>query len=72
MGMLDGYKRRPERPETDRLFAVSANTALAYLEYTNGYSAGLDSSPMPTYTVTPGWGARGGEARAMLNVIKSR
>lgn len=72
MGMLDGYRLVPQRAATDSLFTTSANSELSFMQYTNGYSAGLDARPMPTYEVKPSWGARGGETRAMLNIIKSR
>lgn len=72
MGMLDGHRAVRARAITDSLFTTSPNTELAFDEYTNGYSAGLDSRPMPTYEVHHNWGKRGGESRALLNIITSR
>ena len=72
MGMLDGHRAKPSRPATDSLFTTAPNTEIAFDEYTSGYSAGLDSRVMPTYEVSHNWGKRGGENRALLNIITSR
>jgi hypothetical protein len=74
MGMLDGHRLKTARPKSDSLFTTAPNTELAFDEYSAGYEAGLDSAPMPTYEVASfsRHPLRGGETRALLNVIKSR
>lgn len=72
MGMLDGHRATRARTANDSLFTTAANSELAFDQYSSGYSAGLDTCPMPTYEVSSRWGKRGGEVRALLNVIQSR
>ena len=72
MGMLDGHRANRARSADDSLFTTSANAELSFIEYSNGYGAGLDTRPMPTFEVSPNWGKRGGEVRPMLNVVTSR
>lgn len=65
LGMLDGHRALPHKPESDSLFTTTANSMLAYDAYKQGYLAGLDARPMPHYEVKPNIGRTGGELRSI-------